>query len=54
MSGKPKDEPQRSVAGNRAAEAREARLATALRANLQRRKAQARERDEVPPAAKKL
>jgi hypothetical protein len=53
MSGKPKDEPQRSAAGNRAAEAREARLAAALRANLQRRKAQARERDQALPAAKK-
>jgi hypothetical protein len=53
MSEKPKDEPQRSVAGKRVAEAREARLAAALRANLQRRKTQARERDEATPEAKK-
>ena len=48
MSGQPsdkqKEQPRRGEAGDRATKAREARLAAALRANLQRRKAQARER----------
>jgi hypothetical protein len=51
MTDKPKEAPQRSAAGAHAATAREARLAAALRANLHRRKAQARERTE--PAAEK-
>jgi hypothetical protein len=48
MSDKPKEQPRRSEAGERAAEEREARLAAALRANLRRRKAQSRERDAEP------
>lgn len=52
MSDKPSDkqkgQPRRSAAGDRAAAEREARLAAALRANLRRRKAQARERDADP------
>ncbi len=52
MSDKSKATPQRSDAGKKAV-AREARLAAALRANLQRRKAQARGRDEAAPDAKK-
>jgi hypothetical protein len=46
----PKEQPHRSAAGDRAAEEREARLAAALRANLRRRKVQARARDAVPAA----
>lgn len=44
--------PRRSPSGAAAAERRRERLATALRANLGRRKAQARERDAAaaPPA----
>ncbi|HEV8016088.1 MAG TPA: hypothetical protein VGP48_11170 [Stellaceae bacterium] len=53
MSEKPKDQPQHSAAGMSAAEAREARLAAALRANLQRRKTQARERDATAPEVPK-
>ena len=52
MSDKPndkqKEEPRRSAAGDRGAAEREARLAAALRANLRRRKAQARERAAEP------
>jgi hypothetical protein len=48
MSDRQKQHPRRSAAGDRAAEEREARLAAALRANLRRRKAQARERDADP------
>jgi hypothetical protein len=48
-----KESPPRSPAGNRTAEAREARLAAALRTNLQRRKAQSRTRDAVPPETRK-
>ena len=44
--------PQLSPAGERAAEARRKRLADALRANLVRRKAQARERDAAPEKPK--
>ena len=51
MSEKPKEQPHRSDAGERVAEEREARLAAALRANLHRRKAQARERVAPPPAS---
>jgi hypothetical protein len=47
MTGKSsKDAPQISPAGARTAQARQERLAAALRANLGRRKAQARERAE--------
>lgn len=53
MTEKPKAAPQQSATGKRATAEREARLAAALRANLQRRKAQARERDPIPPGAKK-
>jgi hypothetical protein len=54
MSDKPKEQPRRSEEGARAAEEREARLAAALRANLRRRKVQARsvqsrERSPAPP-----
>jgi len=51
MSEKPKEQPRRSDAGARVAEEREARLAAALRANLHRRKAQARERVAPPTPA---
>jgi hypothetical protein len=50
MSETPKPQPQRSEAGDHARTAREIREAAALRANLQRRKAQARDRDKSPPA----
>lgn len=50
---KSRPQPHRTAAAELAAQAREARLAAALRANLQRRKAQARGRDETPPPAKK-
>ncbi len=53
MSEKPKEQPHRSDAGERVAEEREARLAAALRANLHRRKAQARERVAPPPPAQR-
>ena len=50
MIGKPKDKPQLSAEGARAAQQRQERLAAALRANLGRRKAQARQRaDDAPP-----
>jgi hypothetical protein len=42
-------QPRRSAAGEAAAERRRQRLAAALRANLGRRKAQARERAEASP-----
>lgn len=48
VTDKPKQQPQRSAAGESMTAEREARLAAALRANLQRRKAQARERQEIP------
>jgi len=48
MSDRQKEQPRRSADGDRAAKEREARLAAALRANLHRRKAQARERDAEP------
>lgn len=44
MVGEAKEVPHLSLAGIAAAARREARLATALRANLTRRKAQARQR----------
>lgn len=47
-SDKSKEQPRRSEAGHRAVEEREARLAAALRANLRRRKVQAREGDVEP------
>ncbi|HVA12615.1 MAG TPA: hypothetical protein VNF99_05155 [Stellaceae bacterium] len=50
---KSKGMPHRGATGAHAAEVREARLAAALRANLHRRKAQARERDAPAPDAKK-
>jgi hypothetical protein len=53
MTDKPKEQPQRSAAGESMTAAREARLAAALRANLQRRKAQARTREAGPAATKK-
>jgi hypothetical protein len=53
MIDKPKQPPQRSAAGKSITAAREARLAAALRANLHRRKAQARTREQDPAAAKK-
>jgi len=49
MDSKPKDKPGPSPAGERAAMARKDRLAAALRANLARRKAQARERTAQNP-----
>jgi len=42
--------PRRSLSGAAAAERRRERLAQALRANLGRRKAQARARDVTPPS----
>ena len=48
-----KAQPQRSAAGESMTVAREARLAAALRANLQRRKVQARTRDAAAPQTKK-
>ncbi len=45
MTGKAKEKPRRTPAGERAERMRAERLAQALRANLGRRKAQARERD---------
>jgi len=42
------EQPRRSEAGDHAAMEREARLAAALRANLRRRKVQARERAAEP------
>ena len=49
MTEKPKEKPELSPAGKRKAGARQERLAAALRANLGRRKAQARERADGPP-----
>src|SRR5579875_337489 len=54
VSDKPKPQPQRTSTGESMTAAREARLAAALRANLQRRKAQSRERrdsvrENAPP-----
>lgn len=48
---KSKQQPHRTAAAEQAAQAREARLAAALRANLRRRKAQARAQDEHLPDA---
>jgi hypothetical protein len=50
VTDKPKQLPHQSAAGESVAAEREARLAAALRANLQRRKAQARSRarEEIP------
>ena len=59
MTDKPKQQPPKqkpgvSAAGKSITSEREARLAAALRANLQRRKAQARGRDDPsPPDSKK-
>jgi hypothetical protein len=53
MTDKPKAKPQHSAAGESMTAAREARLAAALRANLQRRKAQARGREPGPVAPQK-
>jgi hypothetical protein len=50
MTEKPKERPQVSAAGEQASLRREERLAAALRANLSRRKAQARQRGEEAPA----
>ena len=50
MSKKLKPGPRHSEAGARVRDTREAREAAALRANLRRRKVQARGRDENPPA----
>ena len=49
MEKPPKPLPARTAHGATAAARREARLAAALRANLGRRKAQARRRDEPEP-----
>jgi hypothetical protein len=51
MTEQPKQQPHRTAAADLAAEARETRLAAALRVNLRRRKAQARDRDDAPPEA---
>jgi hypothetical protein len=45
----PRQQPHRTAETERIAEAREAKLAAALRANLRRRKVQSRERDDAPP-----
>ena len=50
MTEKPKERPQVNAAGEQASRRREERLAAALRANLSRRKAQARQRGEEAPA----
>jgi hypothetical protein len=50
LSSMPKPPPPRNAPGAPAQSPREARLAAALRANLGRRKAQARTRDEPPPS----
>jgi hypothetical protein len=52
MSKGSKQEPHSSLEGERAARARQERLAAALRANLARRKAQARQRVAAPPEKK--
>ncbi len=52
MSKGAPDEPHLTPEGERAAQAREERQAAALRANLVRRKAQARERAAPPPEKK--
>jgi len=49
----PKAQPHRTAQTERIAEAREAKLAAALRNNLHRRKAQSRERDEATPETPK-
>jgi hypothetical protein len=51
MPKPPKPLPERSAGGAPAQSRREARLAAARRANLGRRKAQARTRTEPPPPA---
>lgn len=53
MSEKAKEKPGLTQAAKRAAQAREERQAAALRANLLRRKAQARDRADSPPPEKK-
>jgi hypothetical protein len=53
MSDKPKEKPALTPAGERAARAREERQAAALRANLLRRKSQARDRAGPPEPEKK-
>jgi len=52
MTEETSKKPVLSPSGERAAEARQKRLAAALRANLGRRKAQARERAEPAPEKK--
>ncbi len=52
MTGKTKTPPRATEAGEAAAKAREERQAAALRANLARRKAQARERAAPEPEKK--
>jgi hypothetical protein len=52
MTGKEKDKPHATPETLRAAREREERLAAALRANLARRKAQARQREPAPPVKK--
>jgi hypothetical protein len=51
MADREKPPPHRTPEGAAAAKRREERLATALRANLGRRKAQSRERAGAPPPA---
>jgi hypothetical protein len=53
MTEKTVKKPQMSPAGERAAAVRQKRQAEALRANLARRKSQARERAETPLPEKK-
>jgi hypothetical protein len=48
MTEGPKQQPHRTAETERVAEKRDARSAAALRANLLRRKAQSRERDDDP------
>jgi len=52
MSKGAKEKPHLTPEGERAAEARAERQAAALRANLLRRKAQARDRATAPPGKK--
>lgn len=52
MEEKAKEKPHLTAAGERAALARQKRQADALRANLVRRKSQARERVASPPEKK--
>jgi hypothetical protein len=53
MTRKEKARPHATPEAVRAAREREERLAAALRANLARRKAQARQREAPPPPEKK-